>query len=214
MDGKNKKAIIFDMDGVLLDSEPLHENARQEMYRELNIVLDDTFPDPVGKSCSDFWDLILEKLQIPGNGVDKERQHYQMVSQQIEKYHVGPSEGLIELLQWAKRNGMKIGLASSSSRFLVDDALRLLNIETYFDFTAAGDEVAAKKPAPDLYLKVLDAFGLTGDEAIAVEDSRSGVAAAKTAGIYCFGYQNPTSGNQDLSQADQQIQKLSEIMNG
>lgn len=214
MDGKNKKAIIFDMDGVLLDSEPLHENARQEMYRELNIVLDDTFPDPVGKSCSDFWDLILEKLQIPGNGVDKERQHYQMVSQQIEKYHVGPSEGLIELLQWAKRNGMKIGLASSSSRFLVDDALRLLNIETYFDFTAAGDEVAAKKPAPDLYLKVLDAFGITGDEAIAVEDSRSGVAAAKTAGIYCFGYQNPTSGNQDLSQADQQIQKLSEIMNG
>lgn len=214
MDGKNKKAIIFDMDGVLLDSEPLHENARQEMYRELNIVLDDTFPDPVGKSCSDFWDLILEKLQIPGNGVDKERQHYQMVSQQIEKYHVGPSEGVIELLQWAKQNGMKIGLASSSSRFLVDDALRLLNIETYFDFTAAGDEVAAKKPAPDLYLKVLDAFGITGDEAIAVEDSRSGVAAAKTAGIYCFGYQNPTSGNQDLSQADQQIQKLSEIMNG
>lgn len=207
-----KKAIIFDMDGVLLDSEPIHEQSRQIMFQELNIVLDDTFPDPIGKSACDFWNLILERLHLPGTGREKEEQHYRLISKLIQENHVKESEGLIEVLEWAKKKGMKIGLASSSSRFLVEDVLRILKLEPYFDLAVAGDEVTVKKPSPEIYQKVLDAFGISGDEAVAVEDSSSGVTAAKAAGIYCFGYVNPTSGDQDLSAADCRITKLREII--
>lgn len=65
------KMIIFDMDGVILDSEPLHEEARQEMFREMNIVLDETFPDPVGKATDEFWTLIFQRLGMEGDAKAK-----------------------------------------------------------------------------------------------------------------------------------------------
>ncbi len=213
MKTKEAKILIFDMDGVILNSEPLHEEARQIMFREEGIVLDDSFPDPVGKSTDDFWNLIFEKLGIKGDGKAKGIQHYQLVAELVEKEHVGLNDGLLEVFEWAKANGKKVAIASSSPRFLVDEVLRILNIGQYFDCTISGDEVTYKKPAPDIYLKVLEKMGIKAEEAIAVEDSGTGVTAAKAAGCYCFGYENPTSGEQDLSKADCKITHFCEIMN-
>lgn len=206
------KLLIFDMDGVILDSEPLHENARQMMFRRLGIVPDDTFPDPVGNSSSGFWKQVIEKCGIEGEPVDLEKEQYRLVAQQIEEDQIPPSEGLKELLLWAIGNGIKIGLASSSTRVLVDDALRLLKIERYFDHTVSGDEVSAKKPAPDVYYRVLEMAGIPAEYAAAVEDTHTGMLAAKNAGIFCYGYRNMTSGAQDMSAADRIIDKLEEIM--
>lgn len=211
-DLKRAKAIIFDMDGVILNSEPVHEEARQQMFQEMNIVLDAAFPDPVGKATDEFWELILNKLGLPGNSQQKSEEHYRRVAELVEQKQLGPSEGLLDVLEWAKKNQMKIGIASSSLRYLVDAVLRILNIRQYFDWTVAGDEVEHKKPAPDIYQKVLSEMGIAPEDAIAVEDSKAGVKAAKTAGIFCFGYQNPTSGSQDLQQADCQIRHLREII--
>lgn len=208
---KELKIIIFDMDGVVLDSEPLHENARQIMFRELGIVPDETFPEAVGKSSSGFWRQIIELCDIDGEPYALEDRQYALVAQQIEEEHVQPSEGFLDIVNWAKAHGVKIGLASSSTRVLVDDALRLLGVKEYFDYTVSGNEIGAKKPAPDSYLKVLELAGVTSEHAIAVEDSAAGVTAAKNAGIYCFGYCNPTSGEQDLSKADRRIDSLKEI---
>ena len=72
-------------------------------------------------------------------------------------------------------------------------------------------EAGAGKPAPDVYLKVLELTGVNAEEAVAVEDSRAGIEAAKAAGIFCYGYDNPTSGMQDISKADQQIKSIREI---
>ncbi len=210
-DLKKAKAIIFDMDGVILNSEPVHEEARQQMFQEMNIVLDADFPDPVGKATDEFWELILNKLGLPGSSQQKSVEHYRRVAELVEQKQLGPSEGLLDVLEWAKKNQMKIGIASSSLRYLVDAVLRILNIGQYFDCTVAGDEVEHKKPAPDIYQKVLSEMGISPEDAIAVEDSKAGVKAAKTAGIFCFGYQNPTSGSQDLQQADCQIRHLREI---
>ncbi len=212
MDKSNIKLLIFDMDGVILDSEPLHENARQMMFQRFGIVPDETFPDPVGNSSSGFWREVIKKCGIEGEPYALEKEQYRLVAKQVEENHIPPSEGLPKLLMWAKRNDVKVGLASSSTRVLVDDALRLLNISEYFDYTVSGDEVAVKKPAPDVYLKVLEMAGILSENAIAVEDTHTGVTAAKNAGIFCYGYKNTTSGPQDLASADAIIQNLVEII--
>lgn len=212
MKTKDAKILIFDMDGVILNSEPLHEEARRIMFHEEGIVLDDSFPDPVGKSTDDFWNLIFKKLGIKGDGKAKGSQHYRLVAELVEKEHVGLNDGLLEVFEWAKSKGMKVAIASSSPRFLVDEVLRILEISQYFDCTVSGDEVVYKKPAPDIYLKVLERFGISADEAIAVEDSGTGIEAAKAAGCYCFGYVNPTSGEQDIRKADCAITNFRQIM--
>lgn len=212
MNREGVKLIIFDMDGVVLDSEPLHENARQMMFREFGIVPDDTFPDPVGKSSSGFWRKIIAKCGIEGEPYGLEAQQYSLVEKQIAENKVPPSEGLIDVLEWAKKNSLKIALASSSTRRLVDAALHLLHVADYFDYTVSGDEVNAKKPAPDVYLKVLEMAGVSAEEAVAIEDSQAGVEAAKNAGVFCFGYKNETSGGQDISSADEIIGKLNEVI--
>lgn len=208
------KLLIFDMDGVILDSEPLHENARQMMFQRFGIVPDDTFPDPVGNSSSGFWRQVIARCGIEGEPLDLEKEQYRLVARQIEENRIPPSEGLKELLLWAKNHRIKVGLASSSTRVLVDDALRLLEIGRYFDYTVSGDEVPAKKPAPDVYQKVLGMAGIAADNAAAVEDTHTGMLAAKNAGIFCYGYRNTTSGAQDMSAADRIINKLEEIMCG
>ena len=147
------------MDGVILDSEPLHENARQMMFQRFGIVPDAAFPDPVGNSSSGFWREVIKKCGIEGEPYDLEREQYRLVAQQIEENRISPSEGLEELLCWAKTHEIGIGLASSSTRVLVDDTLRLLGIEKYFDYTVSGDEVPVKKPAPDVYQRVLEMAG-------------------------------------------------------
>lgn len=204
--------IIFDMDGVVLDSEPLHENARQMMFGKIGIVPDGTFPDPVGKSSSGFWRKIIEKCKIEGEPYELEALQYRLVAEQIRDNSVPPSDGLVEVLEWARGRGIKIGLASSSTRVLVDKTLEFLGVKKYFAYTVSGDEVKAKKPAPDVYLKVLEEAGVEAARAVAVEDSRAGVEAARGAGIYCFGYRNETSGSQDISGADKMIGSLREII--
>ena len=208
----NLKIIIFDMDGVILDSEPLHENARQMMYRNFGIVPDENFPNPVGKSSSGFWRTVSGLCGIERDPYELEAEQYHLVAMQIRDNHVPVSDGLMDVLNWAKENGVKIGLASSSTRVLVDNALKFLGIRDWFDYTVSGDEVEHKKPYPDPYLKVLEMAGMAPEDAVAVEDSNSGVQAAKNAGVFCFGYDNPTSGDQDLSNADCVIKKLNEIL--
>jgi HAD superfamily hydrolase (TIGR01509 family) len=105
-----------------------------------------------------------------------------------------------------------MGLASSSNRFYVDSILSYYSLTDYFDYIVAGDEVKRKKPEPDVYLKVLELSKLDSQEVIAVEDTYAGSKAAVSAGLPCVGYQNPTSGSQDLSACFLKINELHELM--
>ena len=206
------KILIFDMDGVILDSEPLHQNAREIMYKKYGICPDDSFPDPVGKSSSGFWEMVGKKYGFVWDADKMEEEQYLLVAEQVKNNQVEPSAGLKEVLIWSKKNHIHIGLASSSTRMLVDKILELLDIREYFDVVVSGDEVEHKKPAPDVYEKVLKIAGFTPDNAMAVEDSSTGIEAAKAAGIYCFGYKNQTSGSQNLSKSDSVVMELKKIM--
>lgn len=211
MDRRSIKLLIFDMDGVVLDSEPLHEEARQRMFLQMGIMPDNRLPNPVGKSSSGFWRNVLHTYKIDGDPYVLEKKQYELVAEQIRENHLKPSEGFEDVVRTAQKRGIRIALASSSTRELVDKTLRLLGVEAYFDITVSGDEVARKKPAPDVYIKTLQLAGVEPGEAAAVEDSQAGVISAQSAGIYCYGYKNVTSGNQDISFADHKISSLLDI---
>lgn len=208
----NLKIIIFDMDGVVIDSEPLHENARQMMFKKRNIVPDETFPKPVGAPAAQFWGEVGKLCNLEESGNELEDEQYALVAQQIEENHVQPEEGFWDVVNWAKENGLKVGLASTSTRTLIDATLRLLGVTEAFDYTISANDIKRKKPAPDPYLKVLELAGFTADEAVAVEDSTPGVQSAKSAEIYCYGYANPKAVVQDVSLADKIIENLKEII--
>ncbi len=212
MEKKKIRLIIFDMDGVVLNSEPFHENARQAMFRRLGIRETEDFPEPVGTSASGYWRQVLAQQGLTGDPVSLQQEQYQRVEDQIRENRLGPSDGLLEVFDWARANGMKIGLASSSTQPLVDHTLELVNVGKYFDYVVSGDQVSRKKPDPEIYLRVMEMAGSGPDETIAVEDTAAGIESARGAGIFCFGYDNETSGPQDLSRASRVIRNLREVM--
>lgn len=209
---REKKIWIFDMDGVVLDSEPLHEQARNQMYKKYDIPYDESLPDPVGKSSRLFWEMVAERYDRTWDNIKMEEEQFRRVAELVEENHVPATQGLAEVLEWIRAKGFQTGLASSSDRMLVDRVLRALGIMEYFDVIVTGDEVAEKKPSPDVYERVLEISGMRPEEAFAVEDSTAGVEAAKRAGICCYGYHNVTSGEQDLSRADRIIDNLKSMI--
>lgn len=207
----NIKIIIFDMDGVILDSEPLHQKAREMMYEKYTVHVDSDFPDPVGKSSSGYWRWVMERCGRTWDPLQMEQEQYELVLKQVQEDNIPETQNMRMVLQWAKRNNLKIGLASSSSRMLVNGILDTLQLKNYFDCIISGDEVARKKPAPDVYNAVLKNMKIQPEEAIAIEDSNVGIKAAKMAGIRCLAYRNPSSGNQNLSEADSIIVNMAQI---
>lgn len=119
--------------------------------------------------------------------------------------------GVEQYLQDAGRLGLKIGLASSSSRKWVMGHLQRLGLDSYFDNIRTSDDVQLVKPHPELYLSVLNGLGLQASEAIALEDSPIGVQAAKHAGLYCVAVPNPLTSLLSLNQADLQLGSLAEM---
>jgi HAD superfamily hydrolase (TIGR01509 family) len=207
----NLRLIIFDMDGVVLNSEPLHEQARQAMFRKYHVVQGKDFPKAVGFSASGFWRRVIEQQGIDADPMDLQAEQYTRVEDQIKKLGLGPIEGAAEAFDWAKKHGLKLAIASSSTQPLVDHALALIGVKDYFDIILSGADVHHKKPDPEIYCRVLEMAGIPPENAVAIEDTASGVVAAQGAGLYCFGFHNPDSGSQDLNHADKVIESLKEL---
>lgn len=209
---QNIKLVIFDLDGVLADTEPLHYYAKSEILQSLGLKNEININDFIGKPNREFWDLALRGsgISIPFSAL--ETRQYDIILDQMRKREMHPSEGLVDVLEYLKTKGIQIGLCSSSNRYYVDRVLSFFQLNTYFDISVGGDEVKVKKPAPDGYLKVLERTGVRAESAVAVEDSASGVQAAQNAEIACIGYDNPTSENQNLDKAYTKIQSLRELI--
>jgi HAD superfamily hydrolase (TIGR01509 family) len=119
--------------------------------------------------------------------------------------------GVVEHLDAAKESGLKLGVASSSTRAWVTGHLARLGVLERFDCLRCRDDVPHAKPEPDLYLAVLDCLGVPASEAIAIEDSPNGVLAAKRAGMRCVAIPNSITARLDLGQADVVLGSLAEV---
>lgn len=198
---KPLKLVIFDLDGVICDSEALHKFARLYILNGHADTENIDLSWAVGYSLRDTWIRLIHEYQLQQDPEELALMQYDVILDQMQEQNMATSSGLRELLAWIQSKNLKIGMYSSSDRYYVDRVLDRYKLRDTFDYVVAGDEVSQRKPSPEGYLKVLEMAGVSAKNAVAIEDSLAGTQAAAAAGIACIGYQNPTSGNQDLSQA-------------
>jgi HAD superfamily hydrolase (TIGR01509 family) len=205
------RAVIFDFDGLILDTEAPIYQSWLEVYRDHGQELPfEQWVQIVGSTQAQFnpQHHLEQRLgrPLPQEVVDRRigRRTQLILAQQL-------LPGVLQLIDSARAAGLKIGLASSSTGDWVSGHLARLGILDRFDCLRCRDDVVHAKPQPDLYLAVLDCLRMSPSEAIAIEDSPNGVTAAKQAGVKCVAIPNPITARLDLSQADLVIGSLAEV---
>ncbi|WP_373232206.1 HAD family hydrolase [Cohnella sp.] len=206
------KAFIFDMDGVIIDSEPLHFEVDIQTMSYLGAqITKEQLERFVGMTNPEMWALIKEEYGV--TQTVSEIIEYQLSAKirSLRELVIEPIEGIKELIHEIKNRNLPIGIASSSPRVFIEEVLEKFHIRHYFDCVVSGEEVNQGKPAPDVYLEAAKLLGVNPLHCIVIEDSRNGIKAAKAAGMKCIGYVNENSGNQDLSEADHIVQSINDI---
>ncbi|WHE07314.1 HAD family phosphatase [Thermoanaerobacterium thermosaccharolyticum] len=208
------EAVIFDMDGVLIDSEPLHLELEEEIFKEIgaNVSLEE-HNSFVGTTSHYMWEYVINKYNIPHTVdelVEMDRKRY---FEYILKHDdaVKPIEGVDELVKELYSKKMRLAVASSSPIEVIKLVVKRLKLESYFDELVSGDFVKRSKPYPDIFLYASEKLNVVPEKCIVIEDSNNGVMAAKSAGMKVVGFINPNSGNQDINMADVVIRSFSEL---
>ena len=207
------EAFIFDMDGVLVDSEPLHEKVKRETLSHFGLPVDAALlRDYIGRSSKDFFAEIVAGAGrsdlSPKMLEDYKHTHYLEV---LERDGATPIPGAVDLVHRLLRKGVPLALASSSIRRAIELVLEDFGIEDAFRAVISGAELTASKPNPEIYEKAAAALGVPPAACTALEDAAAGVLAAKRAGMRCIGFKSPHSVGQDLSWADFVVEHLADI---
>jgi HAD superfamily hydrolase (TIGR01509 family) len=205
------RAIVFDFDGLILDTEEPVYRSWLEVYEAHGEDLPfDRWVQTVGSTTAGFHPQhhLEERL---GRSLPQEilKRRIGRRTEMILAQEALP--GVVRRLEEAKALGLKVGLASSSTSDWVSGHLARLRILDRFDCMRCRDQVASAKPAPDLYLAVLECLGVPASEAIAIEDSPNGVLAAKRAGLRCVAIPNSITAGLDLRQADLLLGSLAAV---
>jgi HAD superfamily hydrolase (TIGR01509 family) len=205
------RALIFDFDGLILETEAPVYRSWKEVYEAHGIPLPfDLWVKTVGSSNQAFHPQLHleERLGSPLTQDVLDRR----VARRVELVLAEPLRpGVVDLVEAARAAGMKVGVASSSSHDWVRGHLERLGILDRFDCLVTRDEVERVKPEPDLYLASLDCLGVVAADAVAIEDSPNGITAAKRAGLRCVVVPNPITEGLDLSQADLRLSSLADV---
>jgi HAD superfamily hydrolase (TIGR01509 family) len=206
------KAIIFDFDGVIIDSETPEYHSWQQVCRHFDVDIPlDVWEKGMGSSLDAFNPLVYLE-QCLGKPVDRPTllaEQRQLLWEVLGSQP--PLPGIQEYLHCASQKGLKVAIASSSSRDWVRGNLERLNLLSYFHVLCNSDDVLQVKPDPALYLLALERLGVSAEDAMAIEDSPNGVRAARDAGIFCVAVPTPVSGLLDLSQANLVLSSLAAL---
>ena len=180
------KALIFDMDGTLVHSDPVHLEAFAEVLKPEGVAIDEEIyrSTIIGRTNEAIFASLLPHLPVEKHEAyadEKEATFRRMAS------NLKPLEGLLDLLDWAEGRGVKIALVTNAPRLNADHMLDVLGLAERFPVQITIEQVERGKPDPLPYLTALERLGLKPEEAIAFEDSPSGMRAAKAAGLFSFG---------------------------
>lgn len=206
------RALVFDFDGLILDTEGPIYLSWQELYASYGFPLPfEVWSTTIGSAEAEF-DPARELQRLVGQELDwgrieaeRQRRELALIAQQPLL------PGVEQILQDARRLGLKMGVASSSSCQWVESHLRERDLREYFDVVRAADDVHLTKPDPELYLAVLRELGVHGTEAVALEDSPNGIRAAKAAGMHCVAVPNHLTRQLVLDEADLRLESLAEM---
>ena len=206
------QAIIFDMDGVISDTEPLQAQAEADVMSSLGLSISvQTMIDRFsGIPETDVWKILCEENSIPLPSIDALREKKFSILSSIARGNVHEISGTIALIRALKTQGIPRAIASSSRREFITIVIEELRIHNDFDAIVSGTEVQHGKPSPDIFLLAAQKLQINPSNCIVIEDAKAGTVAAKAAGMKCIGYKPPHS-NQDLSRADLVISDMNAL---
>ncbi|WP_026705932.1 HAD family hydrolase [Flavobacterium soli] len=198
------KTVIFDMDGVLVNSEPLHHEVSQIQFKELNIeVTNEIFATFTGNSNKMIYQKLKDRFQldheIPDLIAVKNKLFIEAFGQK-EDIHLMP--GVKDLIIDLHRNGVQLIVASSSEMEIIDAVFERFDLNPYFTHKVSGNDFPESKPNPAIFLKAASYSKAPIEQCIIIEDSTNGIKAAKAAGIFCVAYKSEDVDTQDQSLAD------------
>jgi HAD superfamily hydrolase (TIGR01509 family) len=205
------EAVIFDMDGVLIDSEPIHLEATRVVLADLGI---DYVPDPDENFCGcTDWDVFHALRTRYALEPDENALASVWIARTVEllSQPLVPMAGVPEVLHTLRQSGLRLALASSSAPSIIAATLTGLGLRDVFEFTVSGHDVGRGKPAPDIFVEAARRLGLGPDALLVVEDSSNGLLAAIAAGIRCVAVPCPSTAAQDFSKAAGRLNDLTEL---
>lgn len=206
------QAFIFDMDGVIIDSEPIHNKVIAEKLAKHNVNLEDiNFDKFIGMASTEVFSHFIKTYDLPYTAEQMTVDHMQEFKEYIKIHHLQPINGILSLLESLRKRDIPLAIASSSPLDVIQFIVKCFNIEHYFQVLISGEDLPQSKPAPDIYLKTAQELNVKPQACVVLEDSTNGTIAAKKANMFCIGFKNTNSGNQDLSKADVLIHKISDI---
>jgi len=210
---KMLKAVIFDMDGVIIDSEPMHNKAYNDMFNDVGIEVSKAFYESfTGQSTINICKHLCEHFNLkesPETLVAIKRKHYKHFF--YTNSDLGLIDGVLKLIKDYHNNGLTLVLASSAAMTSIDQIFDRFDLNRYFKDKLSGGDLKQSKPHPEIFINAVKATGFTKEECIVIEDSTNGVKAAKAAGIFCVGFDSFHSKNQDYSKADMVISDFNAI---
>ena len=205
------RALVFDFDGLILETEGPSLESWIEIYREHGFEVPlQKWDDDIGSDRG--FEPVDYLAAMVGEGLDRvatQQRREQRKNELIEALDL--MEGVRDYIADARRMGLKLAIASSSSREWVLGHIERLRIHAFWDAVLTRDDVARTKPAPDLYVAAVKALGVHPSQAIALEDSPNGIAAAKEAGLRCVAVPNALTRDLDISRADVRLASLAEM---
>ncbi len=206
------KAVIFDLDGVIIDSEPFHLVVNEKIFADLGINLsEDEYRNFIGTTHKDMWSTIKKKYGLPQSVPELVNMQVGGNINYIKNEKIEAIEGVVNLFSELKKANIEIGIASSSPTEVIELVINKLGISNYFSAIVGGEKIERGKPAPDIFLEAAKLLNTKPENCVVIEDSENGVKAAKASGMKCVGFRNPNTGTQDLKKADLIVDKYSSL---
>lgn len=207
------KAVLFDMDGVIVDTEPLHYKAYFGMFNEVGAqVSDEMYMTFKGKSTYEVCEKVCSHFNLnqnPHNLIKIKRRIFKELF--FKDSGLELIDGVLEIIKDYHENGLKLVLASSASMLTIDNVFEKFNLNQYFSAKFSGAELEKSKPHPEIFIKAANSTGYSNSECVVIEDSTNGILAANAANIFCVGYKSEHSQDQDYSKANHVINDFKEI---
>jgi len=208
---ENIKAVIFDMDGVIVESEFRNYKAKLKVLEPFGVTFDyEYYSQFPGNSNIVVWQKIIDDFQIDATAESLHKVDLVARDELIKQEGHIAIDGALDLIKKLSKKYV-LALASGSPEHIILDTVKFFDIEKYFKFIISGETIENCKPAPDIFLITAKNIGINPENCVVIEDSANGVLAAKRAGMKCIGYVNLNSGKQDLSLAEKRVKNLSEI---
>ncbi len=207
------KAVIFDMDGVIVDSEPLHKQAYQKMFTDYQLTVSESLYESfTGQATLPICERLCEHFSLavpPEELVAAKRKYFKALFESDNGLSL--IEGVLDRIQEYHQKGITLILASSASMPTINSVFKRFDLDPYFKAKFSGADLVASKPHPEIFIKAAAASGYSKAECMVIEDSTNGIKAAHSAGIFCVAFQGENAHNQDYQLAGKVVQGFAEI---